>query len=133
MQPASIPPFSVPRHVHATQALTVAGVLALMALCVAWELWLAPLRPGGTLLALKALPLALPLAGLLKRRMYTYRWLSLMIWLYCTEGLVRATSDAAPSSYYAWAEVLLCLLIFTACTLHIRLRLKAAKASTAGA
>ncbi|MDD3017073.1 MAG: DUF2069 domain-containing protein [Comamonas sp.] len=133
MQPASIPPFSVPRHVHATQALTVAGVLALMALCVAWELWLAPLRPGGTLLALKALPLALPLAGLLKRRMYTYRWLSLMIWLYCTEGLVRATSDAAPSSYYAWAEVLLCLLIFTACTLHIRLRLKDAKASTAGA
>jgi uncharacterized membrane protein len=133
MQPASIPPSSVPRHVHATQALTVAGVLALMALCVAWELWLAPLRPGGTLLALKALPLALPLAGLLKRRMYTYRWLSLMIWLYCTEGLVRATSDAAPSSYYAWAEVLLCLLIFTACTLHIRLRLKDAKASTAGA
>ena len=99
MQPASIPPSSVPRHVHATQALTVVGVLALMALCVAWELWLAPLRPGGTLLALKALPLALPLAGLLKRRMYTYRWLSLMIWLYCTEGLVRATSDAAPSSY----------------------------------
>lgn len=133
MQPASIPSSSVPRHVHATQALTVAGVLALMALCVAWELWLAPLRPGGTLLALKALPLALPLAGLLKRRMYTYRWLSLMIWLYCTEGLVRATSDTAPSSYYAWAEVLLCLLIFTACTLHIRLRLKDAKASTAGA
>lgn len=133
MQPASIPPSSVPRHVHATQALTVAGVLTLMALCVAWELWLAPLRPGGTLLALKALPLALPLAGLLKRRMYTYRWLSLMIWLYCTEGLVRATSDTAPSSYYAWAEVLLCLLIFTACTLHIRLRLKDAKASTAGA
>ena len=133
MQPASIPSSSVPRHVHATQALTVAGVLALMALCVAWELWLAPLRPGGTLLALKALPLALPLAGLLKRRMYTYRWLSLMIWLYCTEGLVRATSDTAPSRYYAWAEVLLCLLIFTACTLHIRLRLKDAKASTAGA
>src|SRR5574344_402890 len=127
MQPASIPPSSVPRHVHATQALTVAGVLALMALCVAWELWLAPLRPGGTLLALKALPLALPLAGLLKRRMYTYRWLSLMIWLYCTEGLVRATSDTAPSSYYAWAEVVLCILLFTACTLHIRLRLKAAK------
>lgn len=133
MQPASTPSSSVPRHVHATQALTVAGVLALMALCVAWELWLAPLRPGGTLLALKALPLALPLAGLLKRRMYTYRWLSLMIWLYCTEGLVRATSDTAPSRYYAWAEVLLCLLIFTACTLHIRLRLKDAKASTAGA
>ena len=86
-------------------------------------------RPAieGSWLALKALPLVLPLPGLLKRRMYTYRWLSLMIWLYCTEGLVRATSDTAPSSYYAWAEVVLCILLFTACTLHIRLRLKAAK------
>jgi uncharacterized membrane protein len=120
-------PSAVPAHVHQTQAVAVAGLLALIALCLAWELWLAPLRPGGSWLALKALPLALPLAGLLKRRMYTYRWLSLMIWLYCTEGLVRATSDAAPSSYYAWAEVLLCLLVFTACTLHIRLRLRTAR------
>ena len=113
--------------VAATRWLAVGSLLALMLLCVAWELWLAPVRPGGSLLALKALPLVLPLAGLLKRRMYTYRWLSLMIWLYCTEGLVRATSDTAPSSYYAWAEVVLCILLFTACTLHIRLRLKAAK------
>lgn len=113
--------------VAATRWLAVGSLLGLIVLSVAWELWLAPLRPGGSWLALKALPLALPLAGLLKRRMYTYRWLSLMIWLYCTEGLVRATSDAAPSSYYAWAEVLLCLLVFTACTLHIRLRLRTAR------
>lgn len=125
--PASVPP--LPGHVRLTQTAAVVSLLALIALCIAWELWLAPLRPGGSLLALKALPLVLPLAGLLKRRMYTYRWLSLMIWLYCTEGLVRATSDTAPSRYYAWAEVLLCLLLFTACTLHIRLRLKAAKAA----
>jgi len=123
------PASPLPGHARLTQAAAVASLLALIALCVAWELWLAPLRPGGSLLALKALPLAVPLAGLLKRRMYTYRWLSLMIWLYCTEGLVRATSDAAPSRYYAWAEVLLCLLLFTACTLHIRLRLKAARAA----
>ncbi len=122
------PPFSaLPRHAQVTQIAAVSSLVALIVLCVAWELWLAPVRPGGSLLALKALPLVLPLAGLLKRRMYTYRWLSLMIWLYCTEGLVRATSDTAPSSYYAWAEVVLCILLFTACTLHIRLRLKAAK------
>lgn len=117
----------LPRHVQRTQIAAISSLVALIILCVAWELWLAPIRPGGSLLALKALPLVLPLAGLLKRRMYTYRWLSLMIWLYCTEGLVRATSDTAPSSYYAWAEVVLCILLFTACTLHIRLRLKAAK------
>ena len=118
---------ALPRHAQVTQIAAVSSLVALIVLCVAWELWLAPVRPGGSLLALKALPLVLPLPGLLKRRMYTYRWLSLMIWLYCTEGLVRATSDTAPSSYYAWAEVVLCILLFTACTLHIRLRLKAAK------
>ncbi|MFC4474401.1 DUF2069 domain-containing protein [Comamonas denitrificans] len=128
MTSSAPPPFSaLPRHAQVTQIAAVSSLVALIVLCVAWELWLAPVRPGGSLLALKALPLVLPLPGLLKRRMYTYRWLSLMIWLYCTEGLVRATSDTAPSSYYAWAEVVLCILLFTACTLHIRLRLKAAK------
>ena len=124
MTSSAPPPFSaLPRHAQVTQIAAVSSLVALIVLCVAWELWLAPVRPGGSLLALKALPLVLPLPGLLKRRMYTYRWLSLMIWLYCTEGLVRATSDTAPSSYYAWAEVVLCILLFTACTLHIRLRL----------
>ena len=128
MTSSAPPPFSaLPRHAQVTQIAAVSSLVALIVLCVAWELWLAPVRPGGSLLALKALPLVLPLPRLLKRRMYTYRWLSLMIWLYCTEGLVRATSDTAPSSYYAWAEVVLCILLFTACTLHIRLRLKAAK------
>ena len=128
MTSSAPPPFSaLPRHAQVTQIAAVSSLVALIVLCVAWELWLAPVRPSGSLLAFKALPLVLPLAGLLKRRMYTYRWLSLMIWLYCTEGLVRATSDTAPSSYYAWAEVVLCILLFTACTLHIRLRLKAAK------
>ena len=37
------------------------------------------------------LPLVLPLAGLLKHRLYTYRWVSLLVWLYFAEGIVRAT------------------------------------------
>ena len=106
------------------------SLLGLLLLCLAWELWLAPLRPGGSWLALKALPLALPLAGLLKRRMYTYRWVSLLVWLYFTEGVVRAWSDPAPGNWLAGIEILLCLLLFTACALHVRLRLAAAKAST---
>jgi uncharacterized membrane protein len=97
---------------------------------LAWELWLAPLRPGGTLLALKVLPLCFPLTGLLKNRMYTYRWLSLLIWLYFTEGVVRAWSDAVPSNYFALAEVVLCVVLFTACALHVKLRLKHAKENT---
>ncbi|WP_367068226.1 DUF2069 domain-containing protein [Oryzisolibacter sp. LB2S] len=118
----------VSTDVAATRWLAVGSLLGLIVLSLAWELWLAPLRPGGSWLALKALPLAWPLAGLLKRRMYTYRWVSLLVWLYFTEGVVRAWSDPAPGNWLAAIEILLCLLLFTACALHVRLRLAAAKA-----
>jgi uncharacterized membrane protein len=117
-------------HVTWTRRMAVMSLLGLIVLGVTWELWFAPLRPGGTLLALKVLPLCLPLTGLLKNRMYTYRWLSLLIWLYFTEGVVRAWSDNAPSNYLAMLEVVLCVLLFTACALHVRLRLKHAKEQT---
>ena len=107
-----------------TRTLAVGSLLGLIALSLAWELWLAPLRPGGSWLVLKALPLCIPLAGLLKNRMYTYRWVSLLVWIYFTEGAVRAYSDKPPSNYLAMIEVGLCLVLFVACALHVRLRLK---------
>jgi uncharacterized membrane protein len=107
-----------------TRILAVASLLGLIVLGLAWELFLAPIRPGGSWLALKVLPLCLPLTGLLKNRMYTYRWVSLMVWLYFTEGAVRAYSDKAPSNYLAMLEVALCLTLFTASALHVRLRLR---------
>lgn len=119
--------------VAATRWLAVGSLLGLIVLSVLWELWLAPLRPGGSWLVLKALPLCIPLAGLLKHRMYTYRWVSLVVWLYFTEGVVRAWSDKAPSNYCAMVEIALCLLLFVACALHVRLRQKAAKAQQAAA
>jgi uncharacterized membrane protein len=109
-----------------TRTLAVGSLLALILLGLAWELWLAPLRPGGSWLALKVLPLTLPLAGLLKNRMYTYRWLSLLVWVYFTEGVVRATSDGGLSAVLAGVQVLLCIALFAACSLHVRLRLRAA-------
>ena len=119
--------------VDGARRVAVASLLALIALCLAWELFLAPLRPGGSWLALKALPLCIPLAGFLKNRMYTYRWVSLMVWLYFTEGVVRAWSDRPPSNWLALLEVALCLVLFTACTVHIRQRLRSAKARAAPA
>jgi uncharacterized membrane protein len=104
----------------------VGSLLGLIVLGLAWELFLAPIRPGGSWLALKVLPLCIPLAGLLKNRMYTYRWVSLLVWLYFTEGAVRAYSDKAPGNYLAMIEVALCLSLFVACALHVRLRLQAA-------
>ena len=117
-------------QIDATRWLAVGSLGGLIILGLAWEMWLAPVRPGGSLLALKVLPLVLPLAGLLKNRMYTYRWLSLMVWLYFTEGAVRAWSDRPPGNYLAMIEVLLCLVLFTACAMHVRIRLKHAKQSS---
>ena len=111
----------LPAAVAWTRALAVGSLLALIALGLAWELWLAPTGRGT--LVLKVLPLAVPLAGLLKNRMYTYRWVSLMVWLYFIEGVVRASGDRGIGAVLAYIEIALCLLLFTACSLHVRWRL----------
>jgi uncharacterized membrane protein len=113
------------RFVRLTRALAVGSLLGLIVLGLAWELWLAP--TGQRTWAVKVLPLALPLAGLLKHRLYTYRWVSLLVWLYFTEGIVRATSSSGPVVPLAWGQVLLCVLLFAACALHVRHRLREAK------
>jgi uncharacterized membrane protein len=94
----------------------VTSLLALIVLCVAWELVLAPLRPGGSWLILKVVPLLLPLRGILKRDIYTLQWSSMLILLYLAEGIVRATTDNGLSATLGWLEVAL-VGIFFACTL----------------
>ncbi|HEX9721488.1 MAG TPA: DUF2069 domain-containing protein [Ramlibacter sp.] len=110
-----------------TRWLAVGSLLGLIALGLAWELWLAPLRPGGSWMVVKVLPLCIPLAGLLRNRMYTYRWVSLMVWIYFTEGVVRAYSERGLSVRLALLEVALCLALFAACVLHVRIRLRKAR------
>lgn len=108
---------------HPTAVRVASAILlALIALCVAWEIWLAPLRPGGSWLVLKAVPLLLPLRGILHGRAYTYRWTSLLILAYFGEGLVRASSDAGPARWYAAAEVALSVLLFAAVVVALRRR-----------
>ncbi|MEO8311948.1 MAG: DUF2069 domain-containing protein [Caldimonas sp.] len=112
--------------VRRTRALAVASTIALIALGLAWELWLAPTGRGT--LAIKVLPLLVPLPGLLRMRLYTYRWLSLLVWLYAAEGAVRASSEHGLSATLAALEVVLALVLFAACCLHIRARLRAGAA-----
>jgi uncharacterized membrane protein len=107
--------------VRGTRAAAVALLLALVALGLAWELWLAP--TGSRSLALKVLPLTVPLAGVLKLRLASYRALSLLVWIYVCEGALRAASDTGVSARLAWVELVLCGLLFAVCTLHIRWRL----------
>lgn len=111
-------------HVQLSRALAVGSLIGLIVLSLAWELWLAPLRPGGSWLAIKALPLCIPLAGLLKNRMYTYRWVTLVVWLYFAEGVIRWNGDRWPSNMYAAIEVGLCLVLFAASAMHVRWRLQ---------
>ena len=122
-------PTPLPAPIAWTRNVALACVIALIALGLAWELWLAP--TGSGTLALKVLPLLIPLVGIWRYRMVTYRWVSLMVWLYFTEGVVRAASDRGAGVPLAIIEVLLCLLLFAACSAHVRWRLRAAKEAAA--
>lgn len=88
------------------------SLLLLIGLCVAWELFLAPLRPGGSWMVLKALPLLIPLRGLLRADRYTCQWASLLSLAYFIEGVVRTFSDPAPSRYLAAVETMLATALF---------------------
>jgi uncharacterized membrane protein len=120
-EPAIEPAPAAP-DLHRLRAAAVAFTLALIALGLTWELWLAPTGRGT--LAIKVLPLAAALPGLLRHRMYTYRWLSLLLWLYVGEGLVRATSEGGRAVVLAALEVALALALFLTCVRYIRRRLR---------
>ncbi|NUZ08149.1 DUF2069 domain-containing protein [Piscinibacter koreensis] len=103
---------------------TLASLAALIVLGLAWELVLAP--TGTRTLALKVVPLLLPLRGLWRDRLFTYRALSLLVWVYVAEGAVRATSDRGLGSALGTLEALLAIGVFAACCLHIRARQRTA-------
>src|SRR3954471_20637900 len=81
-------------------------LVALILLCLGWELWLSPLRPGGSWLVLKVLSLLFPLRGILHGRRYTYQWSSMLILTYFAEGIVRAMSESGSASILAATEIL---------------------------
>jgi uncharacterized membrane protein len=123
-------PEPAPPALQLLRAACVATLLALVALGLAWELWLAPTGRGT--LAIKVLPLLLALPGLWRHRLYTYRWLSLLLWLYVLEGLMRSTTEQGLSALLAALEVLLAVALFATATVYIRRRLRAAKAPAPG-
>lgn len=103
------------------------SLVALILLCVAWELILDPLRPGGSWMVLKVIPLLFPLRGVLKRDLYTMQWSSMLILLYFMEGIVRATSDKGFSATLGWVEVALTCIFFACSILYLRPYKQAAK------
>ena len=102
------------------QIAASASLIALIFLCLAWEGWLAPLKPGGSWMTLKAAFLLFPLFGILRGKRYTYKWLSLFIQFYLMEGLLRATSDSGLSQKLATGETVLAVILFVSCILFVR-------------
>lgn len=110
--------------------IAVISLLSLIVLCTAWELVLAPLRPGGSWMAIKALPLLLPLMGVLRRNIYTMQWASMFILVYFTEGVVRAWSEKGTSALLASLEIALSTAFFFCAIFFLSPYKKAAKKLT---
>lgn len=98
------------------------SLIALIFLCLAWELKLAPIQAGGSWLVLKCLPLLAPLPGILNGRKYTYQWSSMLIVFYFTEGVVRTIESTGPERMLAIAETLLALIFFWSAICFVRRR-----------
>ncbi|NMF96123.1 DUF2069 domain-containing protein [Aromatoleum toluolicum] len=106
-------------NARALNLVATALLVALIALCVLWEAWLAPLRPGGSWMILKALPLMGAFLGVLKGRRYTYQWLTMLVLLYLVEGVVRAM-DPGLAGKLAIAEAVLAALLFACAVWYAR-------------
>ncbi|HKW79433.1 MAG TPA: DUF2069 domain-containing protein, partial [Casimicrobiaceae bacterium] len=88
---------------------TVAALTALALLECLWELWLAPLRPGGSWLALKALPIFALLPGVARGELRARQWALLLLPWYVAEGIVRAVSESGRQALVAGAAAALAL------------------------
>jgi uncharacterized membrane protein len=105
--PKPLGPRSSARIAKPWPMLSVALAVALIILGLAWELVLDPIRPGGSWLALKVLPLVIALKGLYQGRLFTFQWMSLLIWLYVGEALVRIIGLSATERILAWNSLAL--------------------------
>jgi uncharacterized membrane protein len=118
---------TMPRSQRLLHICAVISLVGLIVLCTTWELVLAPLRPGGSWMAIKALPLLLPLAGVLRRDIYTLQWASMMVHLYFIEGVVRAWSERGTVAVFSSIEIALSTVFFFCAIFFLRPYKKEAK------
>jgi uncharacterized membrane protein len=94
------------------------ATLALMEIC--WELWLAPLRPGGSWLALKALPLVALWPGVARSRTRALQWTLLLLPWYFAEGVVRGFSESGRHALCAATAAVLSVATIAAGLAYVR-------------
>lgn len=118
---------AAPSRLH---GLACGIMIAFIGFMLAHELVYAPLRPGGSLLALKALPFVLALPGLYRRRLYTLQWTALLVLAYIAFAIVAGMTDATPRARLAgWIEAALGLAYFAAAVAVVRPYKRAHQAS----
>jgi uncharacterized membrane protein len=103
-------------------AVLVIVIIAFAMLC---ELWLAPLRPGGSWLVFKVLPLVVLVRGLWQGRLKSQQWLSLIILIYVAEGIVRGMSDAPSVRIWGWVSAGLTTIAFLYCLALVKYKRQA--------
>ncbi len=111
---------NISNRIHLFHLSAIASIIALIVLGGAWERYLAPLHPGGSILSLKILPLLPILWGMLQGWRRAFQWSVLVVWLYVAEGSTRLWTDHGLSQHLAGFELFLALLLFTCSTLWIR-------------
>ncbi|MCL4761325.1 MAG: DUF2069 domain-containing protein [Burkholderiales bacterium] len=100
--------------------LALAGLVALTLVALLWEWLLAPLRPGGSWLVLKAVPLAALVPAALRGARRGMQVLSLLLPFYVAEGVVRGLSEAGRHALVAWTSALIAAATFVALLAWLR-------------
>jgi uncharacterized membrane protein len=109
------------------QIIAAAAFIDLFILCVCWEWFISPLRPGGSWLILKGIPLLFAIPGIWKGKVYTMQWASMLILLYTTEGLVRIL-ETGTNFWLALLETALSTIGFICLLMYLKPIKKEAKA-----
>ena len=103
-----------------TARVATAALVALALIGLLWELWLAPLRPGGSWLALKIVPLALLIPGAFAGRRRTLQQLTLLLPFHVAEGIVRGITEAGRHAVVAWFAAIVAAIALGAVLAWVR-------------
>jgi uncharacterized membrane protein len=107
---AATPVYAAQRRLQLCATVILA---ALIGLTLTWELWLAPLRPGGSWCIVRG-------------RIYTYRWSTMLILAYFTEGAVRAYAEPGIVAALGAIEITLSIAFFVTAIAYVRVARAAA-------
>jgi len=106
-------------HQQAAWRWSIVAWFALIVLGLAWETVLAPLRPGGSWLALKVVPLLLPLPAMLRGNAHAMQVALFIVLLCVLEGSARML-EPAPAAWLAALQLLLAIGFFVAAIIYLR-------------